>query len=52
MDEGSRDTQELASRRVEKLLAQYQQPSMDPAISEALDAFVAERKAAEADAFT
>ena len=52
VDEGSRDTQELASRRVEKLLAQYQQPSMDPAISEALDAFVAERKAAEADAFT
>ena len=50
-DEGSRDTQTLASARVEKLLGDYVQPPMDPAIREALDAFVAERKAAEPDSF-
>ncbi len=50
-DEGSRDTQALASARVEKLLGDYVQPPMDPAIREALDAFVAERKAAEPDSF-
>lgn len=50
-DEGSRDTQTLAAARVEKLLGDYVQPPMDPAIREALDAFVAERKAAEPDSF-
>jgi trimethylamine--corrinoid protein Co-methyltransferase len=50
-DEGSRDTQTLASARVEKLLGDYVQPPMDPATREALDAFVAERKAAEPDSF-
>ncbi|MFT6088652.1 trimethylamine methyltransferase family protein [Sulfitobacter sp.] len=50
-DEGARDTQTLASARVEKLLGDYVQPPMDPAIREALDAFVAERKAAEPDSF-
>ncbi|SDI50192.1 trimethylamine methyltransferase family protein [Aliiruegeria lutimaris] len=50
-EEGARDTQALASVRVRKLLADYQAPAMDPAIREALDAFVAERKAAETDAF-
>ena len=50
-DEGSRDTQTLATARVEKLLGDYVQPPMDPAIREALDAFVAERKAAEPDSF-
>lgn len=51
-DEGARDTQALATARVEKMLADYQQPALDPAIREALDAFVAERKAAEPDSFT
>ena len=51
-DEGARDTQALAKARVEKMLADYQQPALDPAIREALDAFVAERKAAEPDSFT
>ncbi|NUH64132.1 trimethylamine methyltransferase family protein [Sulfitobacter sp. S0837] len=51
-DEGERDTQTLATARVEKMLADYQQPALDPAIREALDAFVAERKAAEPDSFT
>ncbi len=50
-DEGARDTQALATLRVEKLLADYQQPSLDPAIREALDAFVAQRKLAEPDSF-
>ena len=50
-DEGARDTQTLAALRVEKMLADYQQPAMDPAITEALDAFVAKRKAAEPDSF-
>lgn len=51
-DEGARDTQTLATARVAKMLADYQQPALDPAIREALDAFVAERKAAEPDSFT
>ena len=50
-DEGARDTQTLAGLRVEKLLADYQQPTMDPATREALDAFVAQKKAAEPDSF-
>ena len=51
-DEGARDTQALATARVEKLLSQYQQPDMDPGIREALDAFVAQKKLAEPDSFT
>ncbi|MXQ07272.1 trimethylamine methyltransferase [Alphaproteobacteria bacterium GH1-50] len=50
-DEGARDTVALASLRVDKLLNDYQQPAMDPATREALDAYVAERKASEPDAF-
>jgi len=50
-DEGALDTQALAARRVEKMLADYQQPAMDPGIREALDAYVATRKAAEPDSF-
>lgn len=50
-DEGARDTQALASLRVEKMLADYQQPALDPAIRESLEAFVAEKKAAEPDSF-
>jgi trimethylamine--corrinoid protein Co-methyltransferase len=50
-DEGARDTQTLAAARVEKMLNDYQQPAMDPATLEALDAFVAKRKAAEPDSF-
>ncbi len=50
-DEGSRDTQTLASARVEKMLGDYVQPPMDPALREALDAFVATRKAKEPDSF-
>ena len=50
-DEGAQDTQALATARVDKMLSDYQQPAMDPSIREALDAFVATRKAAEPDSF-
>ncbi|WP_372614567.1 trimethylamine methyltransferase family protein [Aquicoccus sp.] len=50
-DEGARDTQTLAAIRVEKLLASYQAPALDPAIAEALDDYVARKKDAEPDAF-
>ena len=50
-DEGARDTVELARLRVERLLNDYQPPAMDIAVREALDAYVAQRKAAEPDSF-
>ena len=50
-DDGSLDTQALASLRVKKMLGDYQQPAMDPAISEALSDFVARKKAASPDSF-
>ncbi|KRS14771.1 trimethylamine methyltransferase [Roseovarius atlanticus] len=51
-DEGAQDTMTLAATRVEKQLANYQQPPLDPAIHEALDAYVAEKKASMPDAFS
>ncbi|PZX18482.1 trimethylamine--corrinoid protein Co-methyltransferase [Palleronia aestuarii] len=50
-DEGSRDSQTLASARVAKLLAEYQAPPIDAATSEALADYVARRKASMPDAF-
>ncbi|MEL6219491.1 MAG: trimethylamine methyltransferase family protein [Pseudomonadota bacterium] len=50
-EEGAADSFSLANRRVKKLLAEYQQPQLDPGITEALDAYVARRKAEEPDAF-
>jgi trimethylamine---corrinoid protein Co-methyltransferase len=50
-EDGARDTTALASVRVAKMLADYQQPPLDPAIAEALKAFVDQRKASEPDAF-
>ncbi|PIE12232.1 MAG: trimethylamine methyltransferase [Rhodobacterales bacterium] len=50
-DEGARDTQALASARVEEMLASYQKPALDPAIEEALDAYVARKKDSMPDAF-
>ena len=50
-DEGARDTQMLATDKVAQLLAQYQQPALDPGISEALEAYVAQKKAAVPDSF-
>ena len=51
-DEGERDTYKLATNRVEFLLNNYQQPALDPAVAEALSAYVAEKKASMPDAFT
>jgi trimethylamine--corrinoid protein Co-methyltransferase len=49
-EEGARDTMTLASARVEYLLANYQQPALDPAVAEALFEYVARKKAAVPDA--
>ena len=50
-EEGARDTQTLASARVAQLLQSYQQPALDPALAEALAAYVAAKKASMPDAF-
>ena len=50
-DEGGRDTQALASLRVEKLLNDYQQPVTDPAITESLQDYIDRKKAGEPDSF-
>ena len=50
-DEGARDTQTLATARVEKMLNDYVQPAMDPGIAEGLNDYVAKRKEAEPDSF-
>jgi len=38
--------------RVQKMLSDYVQPALDPAISEALTAYVAQKKASMPDAFS
>jgi trimethylamine---corrinoid protein Co-methyltransferase len=50
-DEGGRDTSAIASQRVERLLASWQAPPIDPGVSEALADYVARKKAAVPDAF-
>ncbi len=50
-EDGARDTQALATARVAAILDAYEQPQLDPGIAEALAAFVAHKKAGEADAF-
>jgi len=50
-EEGARDTQTLAAARVEKMLSEYRAPQIDPATLEALDAYVAQKKASEPDSF-
>lgn len=50
-EEGARDTEALASARVEKLIAAYQQPHLDPAIDSCLKEYVAKRKEGMPDAF-
>ena len=50
-DEGGRSTFEIAAARVEKLLADYQQPMLDPSIDEALKDYVSRRKSEMPDAF-
>ncbi len=50
-EEGGRDTVQLARERVAKLLNDYQKPAIDPAVEEALIAYVAQKKASMPDAF-
>ena len=50
-EEGERDTEGLATARVATMLSQYEAPALDPAIREALDGFVAQKKAAAPKAF-
>ena len=51
-EEGERDTMTLANIKMKQMLADYQQPALDPAIAEALTAYVANKKASMPDAFT
>ena len=50
-EEGARDTETLAAERVKKMLGDYQQPSLDPGVAEALADYVARKKASAPDAF-
>jgi trimethylamine--corrinoid protein Co-methyltransferase len=50
-EEGARTTDELAANKVAQMLADYVQPQLDPAVNEALQAYMAEKKAAMPDAF-
>lgn len=50
-EEGARDTQALANQRVKKMLGDYQAPSLDDGIREALEEYVAKKKASMPDAF-
>ena len=50
-EDGAKDTQALAAIRVERMLADYQQPALDPGIAEALADYVMRKKAAVPDAF-
>ncbi|CUH20833.1 trimethylamine:corrinoid methyltransferase [Jannaschia seosinensis] len=51
-DEGGRDTRGLAAAKMDKLLSDYVQPEMDPAVREALKDYVATKKASMPDAFS
>ena len=51
-EEGSRDTQALASLRVEKILSDYQKPYLDPVIDEELKEFISKKKASMKDSFS
>ena len=50
-EDGARDTMTLANLRVKKLLGDYVQPEMDPGKLEALEEYVAKKKASMPDAF-
>ena len=50
-EEGARDTQTLANLRVKKMLGDYQAPALDEGIHEALNDYVAQKKASMPDAF-
>ena len=47
--EGEQDTAQRANTRYKKMLADYEAPALDPGIAEALDEFIAKKKAATPD---
>ncbi len=49
--EGSLDAMQLANSRVKQLLNDYKQPPIDPAIDEALKAYIARKKESMPDSF-
>ena len=50
-EEGAKDSMNLAALRVEQMLANYQKPTLSPDISEALDAYIANKKSSMPDSF-
>ncbi|SLN38308.1 Trimethylamine methyltransferase (MTTB) [Roseivivax jejudonensis] len=50
-EEGGRDTATLAAARARRLLDSYTPPTLDPAVGEALDAYVAQKRESMPDAF-
>jgi len=50
-EQGGQDMRQRAYHRWNKMLNEYEQPPMEPAIKEELDAFVAKRKEAIPDAW-
>ncbi|MGI1663293.1 trimethylamine methyltransferase family protein [Palleronia sp. KMU-117] len=50
-DDGSRDTQALASEKVARMLSDYVAPPIDEAVRDGLEDFVARKKASVPDAF-
>ena len=50
-EEGERTTETLAAARVKKLLDGFQAPALDPGINEALNDYVARKKASMPDQF-
>ncbi|MFT5610339.1 MAG: trimethylamine--corrinoid protein Co-methyltransferase, partial [Polaribacter sp.] len=49
VEDGSTDAATRANTKYKKMLAEYELPPLDPAIDEALLAFIAERKASFPD---
>lgn len=49
VEEGQMDAAQRANKQWKKMLEEYEEPPLDPAIDEALLAFIAERKAAAPD---
>ena len=52
LSEGSLDARQRANKLARKMLAEYEAPALDPAVDEALQAFIAEKKEAMPDAFS
>jgi trimethylamine--corrinoid protein Co-methyltransferase len=50
-EEGARDTETLAANRVAKMIGDYQAPALDEGTRDAIDDYVARKKASMPDAF-